>query len=161
VSERITHSLPFWIFLFWGVDLLFLSRVPLLRWMVDPLLLLLIFLGFRLPSGRFLWLIGMGLGFLRDLGTGSLLGGFACTFALIGWILNSTRHLVEREDPLVQGIVAGILSGASGILFGGLLTLADPAVGWNRWVLWILPVAMGVNGICAALGFPRLQQILR
>ena len=81
---------------------------------------------------------------------------------LIGWVLNSTRHLVEREDPLVQGIVAGVLSGVSGILFGLIVTLAEPGgLGWNRWVVWTLPVAMGVNGLCAAWGFPRLQRILR
>ena len=93
--------------------------------------------------------------------TGAILGGFACTFALVGWILNSSRHLVEREDPLVQGIWAGILTGISGLVYGILLKCADPAMGWNGWMGWFLPVAMVANGMFAAWSFPRLQRIFR
>ncbi len=150
-----------WAFLLWGVELFFFSQVPVLRILAAPLLLFLIFVGFRLPSGRFLWAIGAALGFLRDIETGALWGGFACTFALVGWILHSGRHLVEREDPLVRGIWAGILTGISGLVYGVLLQCADPAMGWNGWMGWFLPAAMVANGMVAAWSFPRLQRILR
>ncbi len=145
---------------FWAVDLFLLPQIPFFRWALDPILLLLIFLGFRLASGRFLWLIGLGMGLLRDLATAGLWGGFACAFALIGWILNSGRHLVEREDPLMQGIWAGILAGAGTLIYGIIVACADPFVGWNRWVWAALPVIMGINGACAVWLFPKLQKIV-
>ncbi len=157
------YSLVPWGFLLWGVDIFLLPQVPFLSWILNPLLLFLIFLGFRLrlSSVRFLWLIGLGLGFLRDLGTGALWGGYACAYGLVGWILGSTRHLVELEDPIIQGIWAGILSGIGCLGYGVLLTAADPALSWNRWAGWTLPLSMAVNGISAAWSFPRLQRILR
>ncbi len=128
---------------------------------LDPLLLLLIFLGLQLPSGRFLWAYGACLGFFRDLTTGGLFGGFVCSYSLIGWILGTSRHLVEREDPLIQGIWAGLLTGIHGLSYGLLMTLADPVMGWNRWGLGLLPLSMGLQGIAAAWGFPRLKRFLR
>ena len=149
-----------WILLgLWTLDFLLLSRILFIRWGLDLLLLFLIFLGFRLPSDRFLWAVGLGLGFLRDLTTAGLWGGFACTYGLIGFALGSGRHLFEREDPLIQGIWAGILSGVGTLIYGILVSVADPAVGWNRWVWVELPLLMGANGACAIWLFPKFQKI--
>jgi hypothetical protein len=87
------------------------------------------------------------------------MGGFACAFGLIGWTLGMSRHLVEREDPFIQGIWAALLTGFLSLLYGLLVTFADPVVGWNRWWWVATPVVMVVNGCLAAWGFPKLQKI--
>ena len=96
-----SFRIPFVILGVWLFDLFLLPLFPFLKGRVDLLLLVLIFLGFRLSSSRFLWCYGLGLGLLKDLTTGGFFGAWSCTFALIGWILSTTRHLLEREDPLV------------------------------------------------------------
>lgn len=141
------------------LQLLFLSRIPWVAQAVDPLLLVLIFIGFRIRSARFLWAYGVALGFLKDLVTGNLFGVSGATFGLVGWLMASARHLVEREDPILQGIWAGLLSMIQGLATALLLMAMEPAVrsipGWG-----ILPALMLVNGGIAAWGFPRLERWL-
>ena len=96
-----------WVLGIWSFDTFILSLFPLLRSVMDLLLLFLIFLGFKLPSTRWLWVYGLGIGLLKDLTTGGWFGAWSCTFALIGWILGAIRHLLEREDPLMLGVWAG------------------------------------------------------
>lgn len=144
----------------WGLELFFLPAVPLGREGVDPLFLFLIFLGFQLPGVRFLWLYGALIGFLKDLSTGGLFGAFSLSFCGVGWILGASRHLLEREDPLIQGIWTGLLAAVNQAAYGILVTWADPAMGWNLWGWAVVPVAMGVNGGLAAWGFPKLQKIV-
>ncbi len=127
---------------------------------LDPLLLFLIFLCLKIPSGRFLWVYGLGLGILKDLTTGGLFGLSACTFGFIGWVCGTFRHLVEREDPLLAGIWAGLLSGAARLIFGFLTVLADSQVGWNRWFWAVLPLSMAANGGFAFLLYPYLERLL-
>ncbi len=149
------------VFSLWMLDFLFLSGTGGLRLLVSPLLLFLIFIGFRLPSTRFLWAWGAGLGLLQDLATGGSFGAFACTYALVGWGLGGIRHMFEREDPLVQGVWAGILAGAALLLYGLVVAWSDPAIGWHRWIWWMIPLTAISNGVCAVYGFPRLQRFLR
>ncbi len=156
-----TLRLFFVVALLWALELCLLPSIRLVRVLLFPLLLLLIFLGFQLSSVRFLWFYGMLIGLLRDLATGAFFGGFICTFGLVGWLLGAVRHLFEREDPLIQGVWAGILTGVSCFVYGLFLIFADPAVGWNRWSWGVIPAAMVLNGGCAVWGFPRLQRFLR
>lgn len=160
MNKRLFARLAAWALLLWGADLFLVAPFPPARLLVDPLLLFLIFLGLALPSGRFLWAIGGLLGFLRDLGTGSPMGGFTCAFALVGWILDAGRRFLEREDPLVQGIWAGVLTGLGGLVYSILIRWMDPAMGWNGWAGWILPWTMGIHGAGASLFFPRLRKVL-
>ncbi len=129
--------------------------------LLDPLFLLFVFYCLRFPSGRFLWLQGIFLGFLKDLITGGLFGGWACSFGLIGWVLGATRDLVEREDPVIQAVWAGLLTGLNGIFYALIITLADPAIGWNRWWWGAVPLSMGVSVGCALWVFPRLHRLLK
>ena len=148
------------VFLLWCLEILLTLFFPSLWAWVDPLFLLLIFLGLHRASPRYLWLYGIFLGFLKDLATSGLFSGFTCTFALIGWLLESSRDWVEREDPLVQGIYAAVLTGFHNVVYGLLVILADPIVGWNRWWWGIVPLAMLISGGCALWGFPRLRRAL-
>ena len=156
-------SFRIWViaFLLWSLELLLSPRIPVVWVFVDPLFLLLIFLGLNLSSAKFLWLYGVVLGMLKDVATAGLFGGYTCTFALMGWFLEWSRHLVEREDPLVQGVWVGLLVGLNSLVYGLLITLADPAVGWNRWWWGITPIAMLASGGCAMWSFPRLRQFLK
>lgn len=141
-------------------QLLFIFRIPWAAQVMDPLLLVLIFLGFRIRSARFLWVIGIALGALKDLTTAGPFGLSSAPFGLVGWLISSTRHWVEREDPILQGVWAGILSMLQGLAAASLLMAMEPAArpipGWG-----ILPVLMLVNGGIAAWAFPRLERWLR
>lgn len=144
----------------WGLDLLLLSLFPLLRLLIDPLLLFLIFQGSRFPARRFLWLQGVGVGLLRDLSAGSLFGMWACTFALVGWSFKAVRHMVEWEDPLIVGVLAFLLTFAAGILHPLLLLLSDPAAGGR--LPWLPIFAMAAaHGVAAYLGFPFLRRFVQ
>lgn len=145
----------------WGLDLLLLSLLPFLRLLVDPLLLFLIFQGTHLPSKRFLWVQGIGIGLLRDLSAGGLFGMWACTFGLVGWGMHAVRHFVEWDDPLIVAVLAGVLTLATGILHPVLLRLADPVV-TNGGLPWLPITATAlVHGAAATLGFPALRQFVR
>ena len=145
----------------WILDVFGRALFPQIWTVVDPLFLLLVWLGLELPNGRFLWLWGAGLGFLKDCVTGGLFGSWTCTFGLVGWILGRTRHIAEREDPLIQGIWAGILTAMNALFYGLLMTLADPTVGWNRgwWGVWLLSIIVSMG--CATWSFPRFKGILK
>ena len=153
----------FWtiVFLLWILEILLTPLSPSLWVWFDPLFLLLIFCGLHQSSGRSLWLVGASMGFFKDLGTGGVFGGYTCTFALIGWFLESSRDLVEREDPLMQGLWAGFFAALSSFLYGVWIVLADPSVHWNiRWWLMI-PSVVFISAACAVWGFPRLRRLLR
>ena len=141
------------------MDLFLLVFIPSLRNLVDFLFLFFIFLGFWLRSNRFLWLWGAGMGAIKDLMTGSLFGGFACSYAFIGWLMGGSRHFIEQEDSLAQAIWTAMLSGLHAFVYGLLIILADPQVGWNRWFWGIVPFQMIISGGCAAFGFPRVKKI--
>ncbi|MBI3333519.1 MAG: hypothetical protein HYZ93_05460 [Candidatus Omnitrophica bacterium] len=144
----------------WGVELVVLPALPLVGMAVDPLFLFLIFLSFRLRSVRFLWLYGAGIGFLKDLAAAGLFGAFTLSFCGVGWVLGVSRHLLEREDPLIQGIWTGLLAGVNAAAYGVLVTAADRSVDWNLWGWAVIPLVMAVNGGLAVWGFPRLQRIV-
>ncbi len=146
---------------FWILDLLLLSLVPSFRLVFDPLLLLLIFQGFRLPSLRFLWLQGLGLGLLKDLTSGGLFGVWGCTFALVGWILASTRRLVEWEDPVVAAVFTGLFTLVGGVVHALIVTLSDPMLGWSSTPWAPLLAAVFLHGAAALWGFPRLRLFLK
>ena len=145
----------------WVLDLLFLSLAPSLRLIVDPLLLLLIFQGFHLSSLRSLWLQGFGLGLVKDLTLGSLFGAWGCAFAGVGWVLASTRHLMEWEDRVVVAVFTGLFTLLGGILHAVILVIADPMLTWSN-MPWIALVATVLfHGVFAFWGFPRFQRFLR
>ncbi len=155
-------SLRLWtiILFLWCLEIFLTLFLPSLWAWVDPLFLLLVFLGLHHPSGRYLWLYGLFLGFLKDCATSGLFGGFTYTFALAGWFLESSRGLVERDDPLVQGAYAAVLTGLNNLVYGLLVILADPVVGWNHWWWGMTPLAMLISGGCALWCFPRLRRWL-
>lgn len=147
--------------LLWLIQFLFLPLFPLLRVVVDPLFLVLVFLGLHAFSGRFLWAAGFGLGLLKDLTVGGLFGASACSFALAGWMLGAMQHLVEKEDPFVQGVWAGILSVLQWFSYGFILTLADSSLGWSVSLWFYLPLAIACNVLCVFWGFPPLRRFLK
>ncbi|MBI3318284.1 MAG: hypothetical protein HYZ90_03930 [Candidatus Omnitrophica bacterium] len=154
--------LRFWlvVLLVFCAEFLLPALFPWARNLLDPPLLLLVFLGFTLPSGRFLWARGLLLGGLRDLAGGGLFGGFAVSFALAGFLLETMRRFLEREDPLIQAVGAGVLIGCVLLLYGVVVTLADPAVGWTGGWWALLPLSMAAQGALAFWGFPRLKKFL-
>ncbi len=130
------------------------------RWLLDPLLLLLIFLGLTASSTRFLWAVGIGWGAMRDLASGGPFGLYLCTFALVGWIVGGIRHWMELEDPLIQGVWAGLLTGLAQGLAYLWLTRADPMIGWNDWGWIVIPASMAAQGMAAFWSFPYLKRAL-
>lgn len=157
----IRRSLLFWVALLWGVEMLLPALFPSGRLIVDPLFLLLAFLGFRRAPGRFLWLQGAALGFLKDLGTGAVLGGWACAFGLVGVLLGMGSRMVEAEDPFVAGVWVAVLHGAAVVIYALLNVFSDPALrGFPGPWFWLL-LSMPAHGFLAAWGFPRLRSLLR
>ena len=157
----IHRSLLFWVLLLWGMDLLLMALMPAVRLLVDPLFLLLAFLGFRSSPHRLLWLQGAGLGLLKDFSTGALMGGWACAFALMGALLGAGSRFVEAEDPLIVGVWVALFALATVAAYALLLSLADPYLqGFRLPWLW-LPFSMAAHGGLAAWGFPRLRRVLR
>ena len=145
----------------WALDLLLLSLAPSLRLVFDPLLLLLIFQGFRLSSLRFLWLQGLGLGLLKDLGSGGVFGVWGCAFALVGWVIASTRGLMEWEDPVVVAVFAGLFTLLGGVIHAVILMVADPMLAWSNtpWISLLGGVVL--QGAAALWVFPRLHRFLK
>lgn len=157
----IHRSIFFWAALLWGVDLLFPALFPPGRLLIDPLFLLLAFLGFRQTPGRFLWLQGAALGFLKDLGTGAMMGGWTCTFGLVGVLLGMGSRMVEAEDPFVAGVWVAVLHAVTVVIYALINVLSDPALrGFPGPWFW-LPLSMPAQGFLAAWGFPRLRSMLR
>ncbi len=144
----------------WAAGLILFPLFPILS-VLDPLFLLLVFLGLHCSSGRFLWADGMVIGFLKDVSTGGFFGAWTCTFGLIGWLMGNSRHLLEREDPIVQGVWAGFLTGLSNLVYILVCSLCDSSVrfgaGWGGMIL----LTMGVAGICAKQFFPRFERWCR
>lgn len=143
-----------------GADLLMTALLPFLRLVVDPLLLLLIALSTGVRSFRALWLLGLGLGLLKDLYTGTPFGVWACTFTAAAWMIGATRRMIEWGDPAVVGVWAAVLTLLAWSFSGLWLSLADPFIQWGQGQLAFLPVAMAVQGFSAAWAFPRLQKLL-
>ncbi len=146
---------------FLGVDLLLLALLPALRLFIDPLMILLVGLAFGTRSTRFLWMMGLGIGFLKDLYVGTLFGAWTFTFAGAAWMIGATRQMVEWEDSAVIGVWTAILTLAVWLFYGFWLTLADPFIHWGNGQLWIVPAAMAVQGLLAAWIFPRLRKFLK
>lgn len=145
----------------WILDLFLFIFLPVLRVVVDPFFLLLVLLGFQHPSGRFIWVWGGVLGLLKDLVSGPFLGGSALTFSGIGLLLVMSRHLVEREDPLLMGIWTGILAALKEILYGFLLVFLDPFVRFTGSWWGGLILSSVVSGAAAAWSFPILTPFLQ
>ncbi|GEM_PF-4523032 len=145
--------------LFLAADLLLVALFPGLRLLVDPLFLLVIALSLRARSARSLWLLGFGLGLLKDLYAGTAFGCWTFTFTAAAWMIGATRRMVEWEDPALVGLWAAILTLPVGLFHGFWLATADPFVRWGdgQWVF--LPAAMAVQGLLAAWIFPRLRRV--
>ncbi len=140
------------------VDLLLLCGFPVGRLWVDPLLLFLVFICFAQPSSRRLWLWGLALGFVKDLYSPTLFGGWMVVFAALAWLIGRTRRWVEWEDPAVVGVWASVLVLLSVLTHGVWLTLADPALRWASGEFLSVPVQMAAQGALAWWGFPRLRR---
>lgn len=145
---------------FFAFQLLLLPWIPLLRLIVDPIFLFLVFLGLKVPSIRFLWVYGLLLGSLKDLTTGGLFGIFSLSFSLVGAIFGMSRHLVEWEAPLNQGILTGLLTGLAGMMTCFVVSLADRSAGCPGMSWMLLPVSMVAHGWIATWGFPKLEKII-
>lgn len=145
----------------WILDLFLFLFLPALRVVVDPFFLLLVLLGFWHPSGRFIWVWGLGLGLLKDLVSGTFWGGSALVFGAVGLLLVTNRHLVEREDPLLIGIWTGIAAALKEILYGFLLVFLDPFVRFTGGWWGILILSSAANGVASAWSFPILTPFLR
>ena len=145
--------------LFLGADLLLMALFPALRLLVDPPLLLLIGLSSRARTWRSLWLLGFGLGLLKDLYTGTMFGAWACTFTAAAWMIGMTRQMVEWEDPVLAGVWAAVLTLPVWIFHGFWLTTADPFLRWGDGQMVFLPAVMAVQGLLFAWIFPRMRRI--
>ena len=144
--------------LFLAADLLLMALLPGLRLLVDPLFLLVIVLSLRARSSRSLWLLGFGLGLLKDLYAGTTFGAWTCTFTAAAWMIGATRRMVEWEDPALVGLWAAILTLPVWLFHGFWLATADPFVRWGEGQLAVLPAAMTAQGLLAAWIFPRLSK---
>lgn len=149
---------PMAVALFLAADLLLMMLFPGLRLLVDPLLVLVVVLSIRARSARSLWLLGLGLGLLKDLYAGTLFGGWTFTFTAAAWMIGATRRMVEWDDPALVGLWAAILTLPVWLFHGFWLTAADPFVRWGngQWV-W-LPAAMAVQGLLSAWILPRMRR---
>lgn len=141
-----------------GFDLLAMVFFPALRFLVDPLLLLLIPMASRIRSPRSLWLTGLGLGLVKDLYAGSVFGAWTFTFAAAAWLISATRQMVEWEDPAIVGIWAAILTLLVWVFYGFWMTVADPFIHWGNGQLSVLPAAMAAQGLLAAWLYPRMRK---
>ena len=149
------------IFLAWVAELLAKAVFPSMALFLNPLFLLLVWLGLELPSPKSLWVFGLGLGFLKETVSGEAFGVSLCVFGLTGWLMGRYRHMIEREDRISQTILACVGSGLSVLLYGALLLLVDPDVSWNG-ALWVVaPISMAVSGGCAYACFPAFSRLLR
>ena len=144
--------------LFVAADLLLIMLLPGLRLLIDPLFLLVIAFSVRARSARSLWMLGFGLGFLKDLYTGTAFGAWTFTFTAAAWLIGSTRRMVEWEDPALVGVWAAILTLPVWLFHAFWLTTADPFLKWGNGQLSILPAAMVVQGFLTAWIFPRLRK---
>jgi len=146
---------------FWAFQIFLLNGVPAASAILDPLLMLIVFFGLHSSSTRYLWIRTALIGFLKDLSTGGYFGAAACSFALVGWVLGAGHHLVEREDPVIQGVWVGLMVGLNMVFHGLLIMLADSVVGWNRWWITAVPIAMIAHGVGAVWFFPFLRRFLK
>ncbi len=155
------HRVCILIAFLWIVEFLFLPIIPLAKILVDPLFIFLVFRGLQASSGRFLWVEGVSLGLLKDLATGGLFGGFACSFGFIGWLLGQSQHFVEKEDPLIQAVWAGFLTAFQWVVYAFLVVLSEKTVGWG-WGWWFfLPLAAVANCGFAFWVFPPFRRFLK
>lgn len=145
--------------LFLAADLLLMMLFPGLRLLVDPLFLLVIGFSVRARSSRSLWLLGFGLGLLKDLYTGAVFGAWTFTFTAAAWMIGATRRMVEWEDPALVGVWAAILTLPVWLFHGFWMTTADPFVRWGDGQWASLPAAMAVQGLLTAWIFPRMRKI--
>ena len=143
------------------VDLLLLCGFPDGRLWVDPLLLFLVFACLSQPSRRPLWLWGLALGFLKDLYSPTLFGGWTAVFAALAWLIGRTRRWVEWEDPAVVGVWTSVLVLLSVLTHGAWLTLADPALRWANGEFLSVPFQMGAQGALAWWSFPLFRRFVR
>lgn len=143
-----------------SAQLLLLPWIPFGEILLEPLFLIFVYLAFKAPSTRFLWLYGLCLGFLKDCATGGLFGTYSVSFALAGALFGMSRYALEREDRLIRGFVTGVLVGILAFFSGIFSTWADPAVGWNRWWWLATPLGMAANGWIATAAFPKLDKFL-
>jgi len=145
--------------LFLAADLLLMMLFPGLRLLVDPLFLLVIGFSVRARSSRSLWLLGFGLGLLKDLYTGTAFGAWTFTFTAAAWMIGATRRMVEWEDPALVGVWAAILTLPVWLFHGFWVTTADPFVRWGDGQWASLPAAMAVQGLLTSWIFPRMRKI--
>jgi len=144
----------------WGLELLSQTFTPALRWIWDPLFLVLLLIGLTVSKPQSVWRWGALLGLLKDLAGGGLFGSYLCAYAAIGCLLGLVRPVLEREDPLARGVWTALLTFAKEAIIVALVWLADPEVigSWSWW--WIVPVSMGVHGWIIGWGLPRLRPLL-
>lgn len=142
-------------------DLVITSIGPALRWFLDPLLLILFFIGLKAPSVRSLWALGLALGLIRDAASGGLFGTWACVFALTGWILARARRAMEVDDPITVALCVGLGALAAQLLQLALITLADPSAGWGQVPWGFFPLAAVAHGGLAWWAFQRVERLLR
>ena len=145
----------------WLLEFLLKAVLSPMALFLDPLFLLLIWLGLELPSVRFLWAYGMALGLLKETVSGEIFGAYFCVYGLMGYVFSRYRYMVEREGLLLQTFWTCLGSGLGSLAFWFFLTLADPAIGWNPWGWVVLPLSVAASGACAYYGFPRLHRFLQ
>ena len=144
--------------LFFGADLLLTALFPALRLLVDLPLLLLIALSSRARTRRSLWLLGFGLGLMKDLYAGTIFGAWTCSFTAAAWLIGMTRRTIEWEDPALAGLWAAILTLPVWVFHGFWLTTADPFLRWGNGQWVFLPALMAIQGLLFAWIFPRLRK---
>ena len=144
----------------WLIQLILFPYIPLLRFLLDPLFLFFCYWALQRTPARWLWMMGLFLGLLKDASAGTLFGAWACSFALTGWVIAQVRYLVERDDPLIVGIWVGLLSGFVTALHALWVNLSDPALHWTFSSAWAMGVLAISQGALAVYGFPRVRKVL-
>jgi hypothetical protein len=148
---------------FWLADWVWSACAPYdFRKMADPLLFFFIFFGWRWPRPRFLWLYGMGIGWLRDLSLGGLFGGWACSFGLAGWFSTFLRLRMELADPLAIGLYSAGLTLVAHGWYAWLVRWIGDAQGTASLLSWMATVMNPLlHGGLAVWAFPRLERVLK
>ena len=110
-----------------------------------------------LGRSRRLFLVGAGLGLVRDLAGTGLLGPFAVAYCVCGFALELARGPLHREGVVVHVAMVGVVSWASHVLAGTAAMIAgDTDIGFATLV-W----GAAAGALYTALLTPLVFLVLR
>ena len=104
-------------------------------------------------------IVGFVVGLLRGVGQPAWLGLDSLLLSLVGFAAASTSQMVNRNHPLVQGVLIFLLFMVYDLLRG--LVIMRPAVGQALlWWITVSPAAALYTGILVPAGVALLPRVL-